>query len=148
MPIETNIALRPVSQSEFGAVAYEVVGHAFTIHKRLGRIFDESIYRTTLSHILASRAVQELCVRLTHAGFEKPYFIDLVVVETLWNGIVVGRQNTNLVAPNTGFEITRLRTEIDSYEKHLLRFLANTTLERMFWVNVVSGKVMLVLLSK
>ncbi len=263
MPIETNIPLRPVSQSDFGHVAYEVVGHAFTIHSRLGRIFDESIYRKTLAHILAPRGVEEVCIRLTHRGFEKPYVMDLVVdhgcpfelkvasqlhdrhrgqliqylmltdlhhgklinfggdtvehefvnchettehrrafqldlsrwsspaadargfqeivvnllrdwgtgldrglyieatthflggpevvrqpVETLWDGRVVGRQFTNLAGRNTAFEITCLRTEVDSYEQHLLRFLANTTLEKVLWANVVSGLVRLVVLSK
>jgi len=263
MPIETSTAIRPVSQSAFGAAAYEVVGHAFTIHKRLGRIFDESVYRTTLAHTLAPRAVEEVCVRLTHSGFEKPYFIDLVVdsgcpfelkvvsqlhaghrrqliqylmltdlhhgklinfggekvehefvnchettehrrafqldlsrwstpaagvlefqeivlnllrdwgtgldrglyieaithflggpqvvrqpVETLWNGIVVGWQNTNMAARDAAFKISCLRTEVDSYEKHLYRFLVNTTLEKVLWVNVASGSVTFVLLSK
>ena len=263
MPIETNIPLHPVSQSEFGQVAYEVVGHAFAVHKRLGRIFDESVYRKTLAHILSPHAAHEVCIRLTHADFEKRSFMDLVVdggspfelkvasaiherhrqqliqylmltdlhhgkvinfgadrvehefvnchetaehrrsfqvdlsrwssqatgarrfqeivvdmlrdwgtgldrglyidavthflggpdvvrqpVETLWDGIVVGRQNVNLVAPNIGFEITCLRADGESYEENLRRFLANTTLEKIFWVNGVSGNVGFVLLSK
>lgn len=262
MPIETDIRLRPVSQSEFGQVAYEVVGHAFAIHKRLGSIFDESVYRSTLAHVLGTRASQEVRIRLAHNGFEKPYLLDLVVdascpfelkavsqlhdrhrgqliqylmltelrhgklinfggeqvehefvnchettehrrsfqvdlarwpspsdgrafqnivvnllrdwgtgldrglyieaisyflggpavvrqpVETLWQGSVIARQHTNLVAPNTAFEVTCLRAELDSYERHLARFLENTTLERVFWVNVASGCVRFVLLSR
>ncbi len=79
MPIETNSALQPFPQSDFGAVAYEVVGEAITVHKRLGRIFDEWVYRKTLAHILGPRAADEVRIRLTHQGFEKQYFLDLVV---------------------------------------------------------------------
>ena len=79
MPIHTKIPIHPVSQSKFGAVAYEVIGHAFAVHKELGPIFSEFAYRDTLAHILAPRATTELCIRLTHGDFEKRYFIDLVV---------------------------------------------------------------------
>ncbi len=132
MPIEASIPLHAVLQSEFGAVAYEVVGYAFTVHKQLGRIFDESVYRNTMAHILNSRVVEEVCIRLTHSGFEKPYFIDLVV------------------DAGCPFELTCLRktTDVESYERHLVHFLANTTLEMIFWVNVVSGNVRFVWLSK
>ncbi len=263
MPIEIDLQLRPFSQSDFGIVAYEVVGHAIAIHKRLGRIFDESVYRETLAHILATRAVNEVCIRLSHLGFQKLYFMDLVVeagcpfelkvvsqlhdrhrgqliqylmltdlshgklinfggkklehefvnclettahrrafeldlsrwsattaddrrfqemlvgllrdwgtgldrglyidaithflggpefvrlpIEALWDGKIVGRQLTNLAGRNAAFEITCLRNEVDSYEQHLKRFLSNTTLERILWANVESGRVTLVALAK
>ena len=79
MPIETDIPLRPISQSEFGKVAFEVVGHAFDIQKQLGHKFNESVYRAILNHILAQRSKEEVRIRLIHAGFEKSYFMDLVV---------------------------------------------------------------------
>jgi len=79
MPIEIDLPLHPVSQAEFGKVAYEVVGHAFTVHKQLGGIFDESVYRSTLKHVLAPRVEDEVRIKLTHSGFDKDYFVDLVV---------------------------------------------------------------------
>lgn len=262
MPIETNLSIRSFSQSQFGSVAYEVVAHAIRIHKTLGRIFDESIYRRTLARILASRAAEQVCIRLTHRGFEKLCFIDLVVdsgcpfelkvtsqlhdrhrgqliqylmltglrhgklinfggetlehefvncheteahrrsfkvdlsrwfttcgeanefqeillgllrdwgtgldrglyieaiahflggleavhqsVETLWEGEVVGRQFVNLAGNNTAFEVTCLRNDLNLYELHLKRLLANSSLERILWANVISGNVSLVALS-
>lgn len=262
MPIETNIPFTPISQSAFGRTAYEVVGHAFTVHKQLGRMFDESVYRKTVAHLLAPRAAEEVCIQLTHRGYQKRLFIDLVVdsqcpfelkvvsefhqrhraqliqylmltdlhhgklinfgtervehefvnclettehrrifqvdldqwksptgearefqeiivdlirdwgtgldralyidalthllggletvqrpVETLWNGKVIGWQNVNFAARRTGFDITCLRRDIDAYEAHLVRLLANTSLDTFFWVNVVSGNVRLVLLQ-
>ncbi|MGI9430201.1 MAG: GxxExxY protein [Bythopirellula sp.] len=257
--------MHAVSQSEFGRIAYKVVGHCLVVHTQLGRIFDESVYRSTIAHILKPRAVEEVCICLTHNSFEKRLYIDMVAdsgclfefkvvsglhqrhrgqliqylmltglrhgksisfggetvehefvnchetsehrrsfqldcmrwpsssakgrefqdtvvdllrdwgtgldrglyidaithflggsdrvqrpVDTLWSGIVVSRQKTNLVADDTGFEITCLRKSPDlaSYEQHLIRFLQSTALERMYWVNIVSGTVTFVLLSK
>jgi hypothetical protein len=57
MPIDILLPLRQMTQDEFGQVAYEVVGHAFTVHGKLGGIFDESVYRTTLKHILSESMV-------------------------------------------------------------------------------------------
>jgi hypothetical protein len=79
MPIATYVPLRHHQQDEFGKVAYEVVYHAFRIHDELGRIFHESIYRSTLQKILDGRAIQELEICLTHQGFRKELYIDLVV---------------------------------------------------------------------
>jgi GxxExxY protein len=252
-----------MTQDEFGQVAYEVVGHAFTVHGKLGGIFDESVYRTTLKHILAPRAEDEVRIKLTHSGFEKNYFIDFIVdlgglfelkaashlhdrhrqqliqylmltdlrhgklinfggekvthefvnchettehrrsfqvnlsrwsskatdarnfqsmvidllrdwgtgldqglyheaityflggshavhrpIETFWQGNAIGKQNADLVAPDTAFEITCLRKAAEAYEPHLRRFLINTNLNRIFWVNVVSGEVTFTLLSR
>ena len=263
MPIHTGIPIYPFSQSQFGPIAYEVMGHAYAIHKELGPIFNETAYRNTLAHILAPRAVTEVCIRLTHADFEKRVFIDLVVdqgcpfelkvagelhnrhrqqliqylmlsglnhgklinfgadrvqhefvnchestshrrsfqidlerwtwpsadacrlqeivtsllhdwgtgldrwlyieavtyflggpevvqqpMATLWDGIVVGSQDINLVCQQVGFEISCLRRDLDLYEKHLQRFLAHTTLKRILWVNIVSGCVRFVVLEK
>ncbi len=263
MPIEIDVPLHAVSQSEFGKVAYEVVGHAFAIHKQLGRNFDESVYRSTLKHVLGPRARDEVCIKLTHSGFEKRYFVDLVVdsgcpfelkvasglhdrhrgqliqylmltglhhgklinfggeqvahefvnchetpahrrsfrvnldrwslesspardfqtiildllhdwgtgldtglyreaithllggpervrcpIEALWHGDVIGKQNADLVAPSTAFQVTCLRKEVPSYDNHLYRFLTSTDLERLFWANIVSGEVTFTLLSK
>ena len=69
-------------------------------------------------------------------------------IETFWCGNVVGKQNADLVAPNTAFEVTCLRKKAESYEPHLRRFLANTNLDQIFWVNIVSGEVTFNLLSK
>lgn len=79
MPIETDIPLHPVSQNEFGKVAYEVVGHAFAIQKQLGNLFRESAYRDSLEQVIGSRAHSEMRIRLTHGEFTKDYFIDMVV---------------------------------------------------------------------
>ncbi|RMF38984.1 MAG: GxxExxY protein [Planctomycetota bacterium] len=79
MPIEPSIPLTPISQAEFGDIAYEVTGYAYRIHKQLGRVFDESVYRRALAHLLGPRAIEEFPIRLSHAGFETILYLDLLV---------------------------------------------------------------------
>ena len=62
--------------------------------------------------------------------------------QTHWQGIPTGRQPVAMIDDVAAFEITCKRHELDSYESHLQRFLTNTTLESILWVNIVSGCVM------
>jgi GxxExxY protein len=257
MPITTPVPLRHYCQEEFGKVAYEVVHHAFKVHDELGRIFHESIYRSTLQQILGSRAIQEFEICLTHQGFRKELYIDLIVdvgcpfelkvassltdahqsqliqylmlnglahgklinfgtnrvehrfvnchetpeqrrefqvehidwcsngpterleqivvplvrdwgtglsrslyqeaivalaggeercekfAETQWRGQRTGRQPVNLIEPAVSLEITCKKHDLDYYESHLRRFLTNTDLRSILWVNITSGCVRL-----
>ncbi len=257
MPISTSVPLRHYCQEEFGAVAYEVVQHAFRIHDELGRMFHESIYRSTLRQILDSRAIQEFEICLTHQGFRKDLYIDLVVdlgcpfelkaatsltdahqsqliqyliltglshgklinfgservehrfvnchqvpeqrhqfqvvridwhgsgptddleqivvslvndwgtglsrslykeaiaslagrdeqceqfTETQWGGQHTGRQPVTLIESAVALEITCKKYDLDDYESHLRRFLSNTILQSILWVNITSGCVRL-----
>ncbi len=43
MPIECGIALRPISEDDFHAIDYRIMGLVFSIHKELGRFYDEKI---------------------------------------------------------------------------------------------------------
>jgi GxxExxY protein len=261
MPVETQIPLRPISQSDFGDVAYEVVGHAFAIHKRLGSMFHESAYRNSLKQVLGQRANSEVRIRLTHAEFTKDYFIDLVVdsacpfelktaaeihdrhraqliqylmltdlrhgklinfggnevvhefvncretresrrsfrtdlnrwqnetplmrrlrvvvkdllcdwgtglnydlyeeaITHLLGGTVrdqtdvflhdgvVSQQNANIIAPRMALKVTCKRDNVNLYESHLRRFLEHTNMDKIFWLNIVTGYVTLTLLAK
>jgi len=59
--------------------------------------------------------------------------------QTQWQGIPSGRQPVDMIDEITAFEITCKRHDLESYESHLQRFLTNTTLESILWVNIVSG---------
>jgi GxxExxY protein len=253
MPITTPFEVRNHTQHEFGKVAYEVVQHSFKMHAKLGRIFQESVFRSTLNQILGSRSVEEFEIRLTHKEFDKRIYIDLLVdhgcpfelkatesladahqcqliqylmltglthgklinfgmdcvdhrfvnchetleqrrkfqvervdwlssaytdrlehitvdlvqdwgtglsrslykesliallggedqcrgfTHTKWKSAQTGRQSVYLIAPFISFEITCIRQDLDHYLSHLRRFLNNTDLESILWVNIVSG---------
>lgn len=130
MPIIPSIPLKKYTQSEFGRIAYEVVGHAFAVHGTLGRLLDESDYRSSVAILLGRRAIEELKIFLLHDGYEKEVFVDLVVdcgcpfelkvasallggeqqclqtTETYWNGQRVGRREVYMVNGCTAFEIS------------------------------------------
>lgn len=79
MPIRFERPVRVLTQDEFRAIAYEVVGHAFAIHKEMGRFFDEQVYQNELHSRLGQRAEREFLIHLEYAGFRKTYRIDLLV---------------------------------------------------------------------
>jgi len=49
MPISVNADLVRLSQREFGEIAYRVMGEAFGIHRDLGTLFDEKVYKNALA---------------------------------------------------------------------------------------------------
>lgn len=82
MPVSISNTVRPVSQDAFGELAYRVIAKAFEIHQRLGPLFRESVYRSTLAHLIADAVVEELKIVLTHKQFRKELFVDLLVDES------------------------------------------------------------------
>jgi len=70
--------IRQLSQQEFGDIAYEVMGHVFAVHRELGRLFDEEIYRTEIAHRMMN-AVQEVPIDVTFGDFSKTFYMDLLV---------------------------------------------------------------------
>ncbi len=110
MPISTPIPLRFYSQSEFGQVAYEVLHHAFEVHGLMGRNFDETIYRSTLKRILEGRAIEEMEICLTHRGFRKELYFDLVVDQ------------------GCPFELKAVSSLSDAHQSQLIQYLMLTGL--------------------
>ena len=78
MPVILRHPIRRLSQSEFGELAYSVMGCVFQIHRDLGRFFDERIYKRELAH--RHPGVQlEVPIEVTHATFTKLHYIDVLV---------------------------------------------------------------------
>ncbi len=70
------------SQDEFQKVDYQVMGHAFTLHNEMGNLWEEKEYQ----HALASKCratglevFEEVVVSISHNGFKKKYYIDLLI---------------------------------------------------------------------
>lgn len=80
MPITIDAELRPLSQDEFGRIAFDVMRHAFDIHHELGRLFDEGIYQAELAHRCGDARI-EMPIEVTFRDFKKVYFIDLLVAD-------------------------------------------------------------------
>ena len=66
MPIHVHAEIRHLDQDEFGRIAYAVMDHAFAVHDKMGRFFDEDIYRDEVAARIGKR---ELTQALAARGF-------------------------------------------------------------------------------
>ena len=82
MPIEVESEIRVFGRDEFHALAHQVLGIGFDIQNEFGRLLNESVYATALRHRCSEIGIlpaeQEVEIRLSHAGFVKHYFMDLL----------------------------------------------------------------------
>jgi GxxExxY protein len=72
----------PRSQDEFNAIDYQVMRQAFDLHNTIGNLWDEKDYQQKLSSACASQGLEvfeEVELSVGHNGFEKNYFIDLLI---------------------------------------------------------------------
>ena len=82
MPIILQHAVSRISQSEFKALDYAVMGAAYEIQNELGRLFDESVYSNALHERLSAKNIsstREFEIQVTHQDFKKSYYIDLLI---------------------------------------------------------------------
>lgn len=87
MPINYEIQLTPLSQDEFHALDYEVMGLTFAIHREMGRFWHEKIYRRKLANRCLQagfkKAVLEFPIQVSYQSFSKFYYIDLLIDDAL-----------------------------------------------------------------
>ena len=78
MPVHVKYEVPRLTQHEFSAVAYQVMGMLFEIHEDLGRLFDEEIYQRELLQRLPE-AHGEVPIEVTFDTFSKIYYLDVLV---------------------------------------------------------------------
>lgn len=82
MPIEVDSPIRVFSQDEFHALAHRVLGVVFGIHNEFGRLMDEEVYKQAIRLRCEAAGMvparREVEIRVTHGGFSKSYFMDLL----------------------------------------------------------------------
>jgi GxxExxY protein len=94
MPIQPTIHLRSVSDEEFAVIDKAVITAAYAVHNKFGRLFDERIYENDLAARLRAEGFDvqtQVPVVVTHGGFEKTYFLDLIVNHMLYELKVAAR---------------------------------------------------------
>lgn len=99
--------LHPLNEDRFKEIAYNVVGHAFSIHSDFGTLLQENAYK----HELAARCETdgmtvetEYPIELIHANYKKTFRIDLIV-------------------DSTPFELKVTNSINDSHRSQLLNYL-------------------------
>ncbi|MGH7192677.1 MAG: GxxExxY protein [Candidatus Saccharimonadales bacterium] len=158
MPITVHAELRKISQDDFGHVAFEVMRHAFGIHRDLGRFFDEGIYQAELANRCSGARI-EVPIEVSFEGFQKVYFVDLLVeggavfeiktAEGLHDrhrvivaGRQVGHQETVGTGSGVAVKLTAVKQDrLRAYEDHYQRFLNHANIEALHWVNLTRSLV-------
>ncbi len=83
MPIEVDSEIRVLSETEFHALAHDVMGIVFGVHNSFGRLMEEDIYKRSICHRCESAKIvpaqREVEVRVRHQDFVKSYFMDLLL---------------------------------------------------------------------
>jgi GxxExxY protein len=103
MPVELSWVPTKISKDEFHKIAYTARGHCHDIHNALGNLLDEQVYRDELTHACLKTypTRQEAQLRVSHCGFSKDFYLDLLVE----NGIIF---ETKAVAALTGAHTCQL----------------------------------------
>jgi len=82
MPIKYSQTPIQLSQNEFNEIDYQVMGQAFALQNEIGNLWDESDYRHHLASMCTKvglEVFEEVCISISHNGFLKQYFIDLLI---------------------------------------------------------------------
>lgn len=82
MPITTTDKIKTLDQEQFHVVDKSVMGIAFDLHNTIGRLFNEKVYQSALFQRLSNEGhtcMREVEITLSHKGFNKSYFADLIV---------------------------------------------------------------------
>jgi len=82
MPIEVFSEIRIFDQPEFHALDHRIMPVVFEIHNEFGRFLDEAVYKRAIAARVAKASLasveREVRIRVTHEGFAKDYFMDLL----------------------------------------------------------------------
>lgn len=83
MPIRLGVQTKPISCDDFHALDYKVMGIVFSIHRDLGRFWDERIYQNELAYRCKragfERVAFEAPIYVSFNDFTKIYKIDLLI---------------------------------------------------------------------
>lgn len=87
MPITLALELEQISDEEFAAIDAAVMRCAYSVQNQLGRLFDERVYENALATQLRIEGLAvhtQVPVLITHADFQKTFYLDLVVNQMLY----------------------------------------------------------------
>jgi GxxExxY protein len=83
MPIEIATTIQPLDQEAFHALDRRVMRVVFDVHNEFGCLLNEDLYKCELAaRCLAAGmlpAEREIQIRVSHKGFAKDYFMDLLL---------------------------------------------------------------------
>lgn len=88
MPIKMSKQVEPICYKEFHSIDYVVMGIVFSIHKELGRFWNEKIYQNELSYRCKKAGFEnvasEVAIDVSYKNFHKVYYIDLLINNAIY----------------------------------------------------------------
>ena len=88
MPIRPRVQTKPISYEDFHSLDYEVMGIVFSIHRELGRFWNEKIYQNELAYRCQKagfvNVATEVPIHVSHEDFIKVYYIDLLINNAIY----------------------------------------------------------------
>ena len=82
MPIEVSTMIQAQDQEQFHALDRRIMGVVFEVHNEFGRLMDEELYKSEIAARCVASGVEpaerEVRIRVSHQGFVKDYFMDLL----------------------------------------------------------------------
>ncbi len=83
MPISHNVTVKPITEDDFHTLDYEVMSAVFSMHKDLGRFYEERIYQNELAYRCIKMGFgsvdTEVPIHVSYRDFEKVYYMDMVI---------------------------------------------------------------------
>ena len=116
MTIQCSIEPLVMTKDEYHYLDHDVMGIIFSVQNELGRLFDEKIYQ---------KAIMSRCLE---AGMKVEEEVDIN------KGTLLGTQKVNFLNPEVAVHLSAVNS-IRSYTDHLQRFLENTQLKAIQWIN-------------
>ena len=134
MPVECSVEINPVGQERFHAIDRVVMRHAFDIHNTLGRFCDERIYQEELARRCRAGDFDVHREALLHFLDGPGIGIQPVDIEVADR--IVGAHRMCKLNAGSAWHLSAVRQHLSSYEKHMLRLLNHTRLEKLHWINI------------
>lgn len=120
MPINSTVKVESIDQEYFHKLDRVIMGQAFNIHNKMGRLLDEKIYQSCLTKRALESQLEcqrEVELKATHSTFTKSFFLDLLVQD----GAI--------------YEIKTARTLTNAHQAQLLNYLLLTGVSRGELIN-------------
>jgi len=83
MPVKHSAMIEPISEDEFHLLDHKIMEVVFSMHKDLGRFYDEKIYQNELAYrcrnIGFETVATEIPIQVSYKDFLKTYYVDLLI---------------------------------------------------------------------